>query len=92
MKFAGNVFRDKYNLRGSADELVFLRVRLGNDQRKNRAAIRRSYGNPPVTRLKPRIKRQMKSKLIQVEPQAAVLIAHEDIHAVKAEVQIPARW
>jgi hypothetical protein len=33
----------------------------------------------------------MKSKLIQVEPQAAVLIAHKDIHAVKAEMQILAR-
>ena len=91
MKFAGNVFGDKYNLRGPSDELVFLRAGLGNDQRKDRAAIRRSHGNPPVARLKPRIESQMKSKLIQIEPQAAVLIAHEDIHAVKAEVQILAR-
>jgi len=30
----------------------------------------------------------MKSKLIQVEPQASILIAYEDVHAMKAQVEI----
>jgi hypothetical protein len=49
LKFGGNVFGDKNNLRGPADEFVLLRIGFWNDQRKDCAAIRRGYGYPAVT-------------------------------------------
>jgi hypothetical protein len=88
LELGSDIFGDKNNLRGPADELVLLRVGLGDDKRKDRGAIGRGDGNPTVTGLKPGIKGQMESKLIQVEAQAAILVTNENVNAVKAQVQV----
>ena len=86
MKFGGDVFGNKNNLRGTADEFVFLGLGLGNDKGKDGTAIGRGDGYPAVSGLKAGIESQVESQLIKVETQAAILIANVDVHAVKTEV------
>src|SRR6266852_3294796 len=87
LKLGGEVFSDKHNLGGAADEFVFLRLGLGNDERKDGTAIGRSDGDPAVTGLKAGIESKMKSELIEVKAQAAILIANVHVHTVKTEVE-----
>ena len=88
LKLGRDVFGDKNNLGGAADELVLLRLGLGNNKRKDRAAVRRGDGYPAVTRLKSGIEGQMESELIQVEAQAAILVTNVDVHTMETEVRV----
>jgi len=88
LKLGGDVFGNENNLRRAANELVLLGVGLGSDEREDRAAIGRGDGDPTVARLKACIEGQMESELIQVEAQAAILIANENVNAMETEVQV----
>jgi hypothetical protein len=88
LELGGNIFRDKNNLRGPANQLVLQGIGLGNHKSKDRAAIRRGHGYPAVTGLEPGIKGQMEPELIEVKSQAAILIANEYVYAVNAKVWV----
>jgi hypothetical protein len=62
-----NILGDENNPGGPSDELVLAGFGLRRDKRKQCAAIGRGDGYPPVTGLKPCIKGQIESELIQVE-------------------------
>jgi hypothetical protein len=62
-----DILGDENNPGGPSDELVLAGFGLRRDKRKQCAAIGRGDGYPPVTGLKPRIKGQIESELIQVE-------------------------
>jgi hypothetical protein len=90
VKFGGDVFGDKDNLGGTANELGLLGLGLGNDEGEDGTAIRRGDGDPAVARLKAGVEGQMEAELVKVEAQAAILIADVDVHAVKSEVEVRA--
>jgi hypothetical protein len=62
-----DIFGNKNDLRGPADERVFLGVGFGRNQGKHRRAVRRSDSDPPVAGLKLGIKSQIEAKLIHVK-------------------------
>ena len=86
-----DIFGDKYDLRASPNHLVLRRIWPSSNQRKNRRAIRRRDRHPALTGLQPCIERQMKPQLIQIESQAAVLVANIHVDAVHPQIQIPPR-
>ena len=86
LKLGSDIFGDKDNLRGAADEIALTRIGLGNNKRKDRGPIRRGDRHPAVTGLKPGIKGQMEAQLIEVETQTSILIAHENVNAMQAKV------
>src|ERR1700730_2750947 len=87
-KLGGDVFGDKYNLRAPPNQLVLRRIWPSSNQRKNRRAIRRRDRHPALTGLQPCIERQMKSQLLQIESQAAVLVANVDVDAVHPQIRV----
>jgi hypothetical protein len=64
------------------------RTGLGTDKRKNRRAIRRGDGDPPVTGVKAVINDQPKSKLVHVESQTLILIANEHGNVLQTQVGV----
>jgi hypothetical protein len=88
VKFGGDVFGDKDNLGGAADEFVLLGLGLGNDEREDGAAVGRGDGDPAVTGLEAGVEGEMEAELVEIESQAAILIADENVDAVKAEMEI----
>lgn len=86
--FGAYVFGHENNLGGLTDELAFFRAGLRSDQRKTCRPIRRANGQPAIARREAVIKSQMKSKLIQVEPQASILIANINRYRVETEIGI----
>ncbi len=87
-----DIFRHKRDRRGLADQFVLIRVGFGRDQGEHGGAMRRRNTYPALSGLKADIKGQVKSELIQVEPQASVLIADENVDRVHAEVGEVAVW
>src|SRR5207245_6364798 len=87
-ELGGDIFGDENNLRGPPDELVLFRAGLGSYKREHGCAIGRGNRNPAVTGLKPGVADQTESKLVQVEPQAAILIANENGDVLKTEVGV----
>jgi hypothetical protein len=83
-----DIFGNKNNLRGPANEPIFLGVGLRRDEREHRGTIGRSDCNPPVTGLKLGIESQIEAKLVHVKSQASFLIFNENIHRVNAEVWV----
>ena len=88
VKFGSDVFSDKNNLCGSADELGLLGLGLGDDERKDGAAIGRSDGDPAVTGLEAGVEGEVEAELIEIKAQAAILIADVDVYAMEAEMQV----
>jgi hypothetical protein len=86
-ELGGDVLCDKDDLRGPADKLVLLGIGFGHDERQDRRAIRRRYTHPPLAGLHPSVEGHVESQLVDKEVQAAVLVAHEDIHAMKPQVR-----
>ena len=87
-KLGGDIFGDKNNLRGPANELVLCRIGIGRDQRQDRRAVRRRYRYPALAGLQAGIKRQIEPQLIQVESQASILIANINVDRVNPEIGI----
>ena len=81
---ASDIFGNKNYLRGPADELVLRGAGLGRDQREHRGAVGRGDGYPAAG-LKLGVEGQIESKLIQIESQASLLIANEDVDRVNAD-------
>ena len=86
LEFCSDVFGDEDDLRGSTNKLVLLGVGLGNDERQDGGAVRRSHADPTLTRLHARVEGDVEAELVDEKAQAAVLIADEDVDAVKAQV------
>jgi hypothetical protein len=84
--FGEDVFGDKRQARGAADEFEVERVGLRCDQREDGLPVRRSYGDEAFTGLQFRVVREVEAELVDIEAQAAVLVAHVDIDGVDAEV------
>ena len=91
LKFRGDVFGDEDDLRGAADELVLLGVALGCDEREDGGAVGRRNADPALAGLHARVEGDVEAELIDEKAQAAVLVAHEDIDAVKAQMRGLAR-
>ncbi len=76
----------KTNLRGTADELVLDRIWLGGDEGKNGGAVGRSDGDEAFAGLELGVVGEVEAELVDVEAEAAVLVADEDLGGVDAEV------
>jgi hypothetical protein len=87
LEFSGDVFGDEDDLRGPADEFVLLGVGLGNDERQDGGAVRRSHADPSLTGLHARVEGDVKAELVDEKAQAAILVADEYVDAVKAQVR-----
>src|SRR6202022_507538 len=85
-ELGGDVLGDEDDLRGAADELVLFGAGLGGDQREDRGAIRRRAGDPAITGLQAGIVGHMEAELVDEKAQAAVLVADENVDAVKAQL------
>jgi hypothetical protein len=87
-KFSGDIFSDKDDVGGASDELVIRRVRLGLNQREHGGAIGRRDGDPALAGVQTGVKREVESKLIEIEAQAAFLIADEHVNRMKLQVGV----
>ena len=87
-ELGGDIFGDKNNLCGPANELVLCRIGIRRDQRQHRRAIRRRDRYPALAGLQAGVKCQIETQLIQVEPQASILIAHINVDRVNPEIRI----
>jgi hypothetical protein len=83
-----DIFGEKNDRRGPADEFVVLRIGSGRDQPEHRSSVGRGNRHQAVTGLKTSIESQMESKLIQVEIQAAILIANKNVDGVNTQVRV----
>src|SRR5215472_6852422 len=82
----GNVVGDEDHLRGTADELVFFRLRSRRDQRQYGGAVGRSYAHPALTGWNQDIKDHVEPKLVLVEAQASLQVANVNVDRLDAEV------
>ena len=82
-----DIFGDEDDLRGTADEFVLERIGFGSDEGKDSGAVGRSYGDQTFTGLELNIVGEVKAELVEVEAEAAIEIAHEDLSGMDAEVR-----
>jgi hypothetical protein len=75
-------------MRRPADELARLRAGFRFDQPEHCGAVGRGDRHQAFAGLKAGVQRQVESKLIQVKPQAALLISNENVDVAYAEIQI----
>jgi hypothetical protein len=87
-ELGGNIFGHEDDLRRPTDELVLRGPGTRRDEGEHCAAVGRRYSDPALAGLKARIEGQLESKLIQVEPQASLLISHEDPNSVESKVRV----
>ena len=85
-----DIFSYKRYWSGLTNQLVFVRVGFRCDQRKHGSAVWRRNPYPALSGLNTHIKGEVESQLIYIEPQASVLIAHENIDCVNAKVRVNA--
>ncbi len=85
-----DIFGNKSDRRRVANQLVLSGVGFRGDQGQHGRAVGRCDADPALSGLKTHIEGQTESKLIQVEPQASVLITNEDVDGVDAEVGVVA--
>src|SRR5271165_5447426 len=70
---------------GAANEFELLGIRRRSDEREHGIAIRRSDCQPSFAGLEQSIRHEMKAELVEIESQALLLVADEDLHTVNAE-------
>src|SRR5262249_467397 len=87
----GNVVGDKHHLRGTADELVFLRTGVRRDQRQHGRTIRWSYAYPALAGWKQHTKNHPEPERVVVESQAPVQVANINVDCLDAEIGAPLR-
>jgi len=86
LKFGEDVFGDEDDVRGTADELLFGSVRLGNDESENRGTIGRRDGDQAITGLELGVVGEMETELLDEEADAAVVVADENVDALDAQM------
>jgi hypothetical protein len=82
-----DIFGDEDDLRGTADEFVLERIGFGSDEGKNGGAVGRSYGDQAFAGLELHVVGEVKAELLEVEAEAAIEIAHEDLSGMDAEMR-----
>jgi len=87
--FGEDVFGDESEARRAADEFEVERVGLGRDKREDGLAVRRGYGDEAFAGLQFGVVSEVEAELVDVEAEAAVLVADVDVDGVDAEVR---RW
>ena len=87
LEFCGDIFGNEDDLRRTADQLVLLGARLGSDKGKDGGAVGRGYADPAFAGLHASVVGDVEAELVDEEAKAAVLIADEDVNAVKAQVR-----
>ena len=88
LSILGNdIFGDEDDLRGTADEFVLERIGFGSDEGKNSGAVRRSDSDQAFAGLELDVVGEVKAELVEVEAEAAIEIAHEDLSGMDAEVR-----
>lgn len=85
--FGGDILGDENDSGGPSDEPGFAGFRLRGDERKERTAIRRGDGQPPVTGFEFCVEGKIESELIEVESQALILISYIDVDGVNTEME-----
>ena len=86
VEFGDDIIGDKGNLGCPPDKLVFSGAGFRRDKREDRSAVRRRDGYPAFPRLETSIIDQTESELIEVEPQASILITNKNLNGVKTKV------
>jgi hypothetical protein len=84
--FGEDVFGDEDHARGPADELVVLRVGFGCDQGEDGLAVGRGHGDEAFAGLEFGVVGEVEAELVDVEAEAAVLVADVDVDGVDAKV------
>jgi hypothetical protein len=85
LEIGHNIFGNKNNVPGTANELVFLGIQLWSDKRKQCGAIRRSNRHPSPDRYM-RISNRVESELINVESKTSIHVRNENDMGVNAKV------
>src|SRR5437762_8803902 len=86
VELGNDIIGDKRNLGGPADKLVFSGIGLRRNKREDRGAVWGRDGYPAFTGLETGVIDQTESELIQIEPQASILISNENLNGVKTKV------
>lgn len=84
--FGEDIFRDESEASGAADEFEVERIGFGDNQRENGLAVRRGNGDEAFAGLEFGVVGKMEAELVDVEAEAAVLVADVNIDGVDAEV------
>jgi hypothetical protein len=84
--FGENVFGDKGQSCGATDEFEVERIGFWGDEGENGLAVGRSDGDEAVAGLEFGVVGEVEAELVDVEAEAAVLVADVDIDGVDAEV------
>ena len=79
LKRCVDILGNEGNLHGAADERAILGAGRGNNKRENRAAIRRRNCDPALTGTEMHIGYHIESKLIDVKPQASIVITNKNV-------------
>ena len=84
--FRDDIFGDEDDLRGTADEFVLHGIGLGGDEREDGRAVGRRDGDQAFAGLELDVVGEMEAELVEVEAEAAVEIADEDLRGMDAEM------
>ena len=84
--FGEDVFGDESQAGGAADEFEVERVGLGGDEGEDGLAVGRSDGDEAFAGLELGVVGEVEAELVDVEAEAAVLVADVDVDGVDAEV------
>lgn len=84
--FSEDVFGDEGQASGAADEFEVEGVWFGGDEGEDGLAVGRSYGDEAFAGLEFGVVGEMEAELVDVEAEAAVLVADVDVDGVDAEV------
>jgi len=87
--FGEDVFGDECQASGTADEFEVERIGIGGDEGEDGLAVGRGNGDEAFTGLQFGVVGEVEAELVDVEAEAAVLVADVDIDGVDAEV---GRW
>jgi len=91
--FDEDVFGDEGDAGRAADKFEVEGVGFGDDEREDGLAVGRSDGDEAFAGLKLGVVGEVEAELVDVEPEAAVLVADVDIDGVDAEVGMgPRGW
>jgi len=84
--FRDDILGDEDDLRGTANQLVLHGIGLGSDEREDGGAVGRRDGDQAFASLELDVVGEMEAELVEVEAEATVEIAHEDLRGMDAEV------
>jgi len=88
LDFRENIFRQKGDLRGPADQVMFCSALLRGRERQQRSPIRRRKHQPALARWAPDVERDGEPEAVFVELTAAFLVANKNSDGCKPQVGI----